>query len=236
VNFFNAPAEVHQNPIALCQWMWPHDIFWSKSCDIIMAVKESAVTYIQAGNELGKDWTLGRIALSAFVAPWAYYGPEWFRNIDQFARPEDPEWISHSRRVITTSVKDQHLNVLWGEIGTAWRTCAINLDERFVMTHHEIRFRQEAEQKNVASYLTGIVSGQENMEGLTGHHAKYTFAFGDEASGLDDRVQDAVSGWAKREVWIGNPLPCNTYYKKGCKAGDLLMHPDGTVADEPVMV
>lgn len=221
--FSGAPDEIHTDPVALCHWMWPHDIFYSKEREVIMAVKEAAEVYCQAGNELGKDWVLGRICVSFWVCPWAYYGPEWFRNIDKFAKPGMPEYVNHKRRVVTTSVKDKHLDVLWAEIGTAWRTCRVDLNQDFLMTHREVRFREEANAKNAASYMIGVVSGSENLEGLTGHHAAYTLGCGDEASGLNDRVQDAFSGWAKRMVFIGNPLPCETFYKRNCRAGDLLV-------------
>jgi hypothetical protein len=217
----SSEPSILNDPVLLCEWLWPWDTFYSAQREVLYAARCAAEVMVQAGNELGKDWVLGRLALAMMVSPWTFYGMEHFAQLERMKRPDDPEYIAHQRRVVTTSVKDKHLDVLWGEIGTAWRTCSQDLSARFVMTHHEIRFKDEAEAKNAASYLIGVVSGSANFEGLTGHHAKYTLALSDESSGADDGVYKAFSTWAARQVHIGNPLPCNNYFKKLCRAGDL---------------
>ncbi len=222
------------DPVQLCKLLWPQSYFYDKQCEILLSFRCSVVTMVKAGNELGKDWILGRACLAFFISPWSFYGEEHFKAVEnrnemkQLAsirgcRVQDlPEYVLHQRRALNTSVKDDHLNVLWGEIGNAWRTCSIDLSQRFVMVHHEIRFREEAEAKNANSYLTGKVSGSENMEGLTGHHAPYTFAAGDEASGLADAARKALSSWSGREAYIFNPLPCHNSIKEDYQKGDLL--------------
>ena len=211
------------SPVALCQYLWPDAMIWSKPREMLNAVRHSAETYVQAGNELSKDWTLGRLAIGFMLSPWTWYGREHFLRIDgRTDLPKDaPEYVRHQRRVVTTSVKDKHLDVLWGEIGNAWRTCSVDLGRVFVMTDKEIRFREEADSKNCSSYCVGVVSGSENSEGLSGHHAPYTLAMIDEASGSNDGVHTALTEWCARLVVIGNPKPCSNFYKEYCQAGDL---------------
>lgn len=231
----NDPA-ILTDPVALCRGMWPHAYFPSKLQDIVWSVKTSVRTLVVAGNQLGKDWILGRICLSFWHSPWTYFDLAYFDEVDQreemrlYAASRGqtvrdlPEYLVHQRRIVTTSVKDKHLNVLWGEIGNAWRTCSVDLAERYVMNDKEIRFKEELEGtrgKNVKSYLMGEVSGAENMEGLTGHHAPYALGAVDEASGMSNKVAEALATWTKREVYIGNPKPCNNVYKSEYLKGDL---------------
>lgn len=222
------------HPVRLCKAMWPHDRFYDRQCDVLTGARLSTELYVAAGNELGKDWILGRLCVAFMAAPWAWYGPEHFARTEREGRggPGAPEWVLHQRRCVTTSVKDEHLDVLWGEIGNAFRSCAADLRGRFVMTHHELRFRGEAEVTgtNVFSYLKGMISGSENMEALTGHHAPYTLACGDESSGLSDKTYEAFVTWAKRQVYIGNTKPCANFFKRNFNLGDL------AVADAPVVV
>lgn len=224
------------DPVFLHSWMWPHSWLYSKQREFLWAVKESVETFCVAGNELGKDFILGRTCLMFWHSPWTFFPRRYFGEVygrDDVKRlalmrgcqvRELPEYIVHQRRIVTTSVKADHLRVLWGEIGNAWRTCAIDLSAKYVQNDMDIRFKEElqgAMGRNVNSYLTGMVSGADNMEALTGHHAPYNLACGDEASGLDNQVYEAFDKWARRRVYIGNPKPCNNFFKKNFLAGDL---------------
>jgi hypothetical protein len=219
--------------------MWPHLEFPPPSLEMISSVRTARRTLVVAGNMLGKDWTLGRLCLAFWYSPWTFFPRGYFSQVEHRTEMqrlaevrglgsvrEIPEHILHQRRIVTTSVKGEHLAVLWGEIGNAWRTCAVDLSARFAMNDQEVRFKEELEGvrgKNVNSYLVGMVSGSDNFEGLTGHHAPYTFAVGDEASGLPNGVFDAFATWAKRECYIGNPRPCNNKYRTEFQQGDLLI-------------
>lgn len=234
-------VELIHDPVLLYHAYWPHSTIYDKQAEILWAAKNSVETYVVAGNELGKDYILGRLCLMFFDSPWTFFPEGWFDQVEgreemrQLARARGcrvtaiEEYVLHQRRVVTTSVKDEHLNVLWGEIGTAWRTSAVDFSRKYVMTHHEIRFKEEADLKNASSYMVGKVSGSENMEGLTGHHAWYNLAALDECSGMADAAYNAVMSWARRFVAIGNPLPCQNFYRKNFRAGDLM------AADEPVI-
>lgn len=127
-------------------------------------------------------------------------------------------------RIITTSVKDDHLRVLWGEIGRFIQTSAYPLITKqggnLLVNHHDIRWVNQDGEVNPISYLRGMVS--EQGEGMAGHHAAYTLAIIDEASGVDDNVYDQVRTWAKRILVIGNPNPCANFFYKAVKMGDII--------------
>ena len=192
------------DPIKLQQLLWPHVTFTGYQKDIIYSVEENDETYVPAANMMGKDFTAGFIALSYFLRH----------------RPV---------RVITTSVKDEHLDVLWGEIDRYIRTARhpVTGEENclvaerggpLIYLHQEIRrVYKGVEEKD--SYLKGQVS--KKGEGMAGHHAPFTLMIADEASGVDDIVHNMSQGWAKRMLMIGNPNPCTNFFRRGVAAGDL---------------
>lgn len=194
---------------AVQEEFWPHVRLYDKQEEIADSVEESAETYVVAGNKLGKDYVTGFIctclALRCYLA-----------NV--------------SFRIVTTSVAEHHLKVLWGEIGRHVSECKLpllaNVDNEgaatnhpFIMNYLEIRKSSEAKVKNPLSYLVGRVS--ERGEGLAGHHAEVTLAVGDEASGCAEEAYKMFQGWAKRMLFIGNPNPTENFFKRGVKAGDL---------------
>lgn len=197
--------------------LWPHSDLYDKQRDIVMSVRESKETYVTAGNQLGKDYVVGAICLAFFVCPKAFFSAAYVRQIEAQRKPGGAS--PHTRRVVTTSVKDDHIDVLWAEVGRFYRTCRWNLDDHYVMTTHEIRTRAEVEAKNPLNYLKGMVSAK--GEGLAGHHAAYTLMVGDESSGIDDEVYKMGQGWAKRQLYFGNPNECQNFFRRGVKAGDL---------------
>src|SRR5271165_4609449 len=93
-------------------------------------------------------------------------------------------------RVLTTSVKEGHLIVLWGEINRFIQTSRFPLrsDMGGPLLVNHMSIRKYIDEKNKVlcpiSYLIGTVS--EKGEGMAGHHAEHTLFIGDEASGLDD--------------------------------------------------
>lgn len=177
---------------------WPNVRFYDKQWEIIHSVEQNDVTVVPAGNKLGKDFVTGFICLAAFLA--------W----DEV-------------RIITTSVKDDHLRVLWGEIGrfvdTAEFPLRVEEGGPLIVNHREIRKVRNG-QKDTISYLLGMVS--KKGEGMAGHHAKHTLLVGDEASGLDDHVMEFAEGWMKKGLLIGNPHPCNNFFRRLVDKGDVL--------------
>lgn len=206
-------------PLQLQRVMWPGAKFYDKEEEIVLSVRDAKETYVRAGNQLGKDYTAGYVVLSFFLCPQAYFDPRYVASVERTRSKRNPD--PHTVRVVTTSVKDEHLDILWGEIGRFVTTCASPLlasqGGPVVMNHHEVRFAKEAAAKNPINYLKGMVSG--SVEGLSGHHAAYTLLVMDEASGIDDAYYEAGQGWAKRMLMIGNPNPTANFYFKGNKAG-----------------
>ena len=126
-------------------------------------------------------------------------------------------------RVVTTSVKDDHLRVLWGELLRFIAECKYPLRREdggpLIVTHRDIRKFRKGKLCPI-SYIRGMVS--EKAEGLAGHHAESTLACVDEASGCMDEVYWQLTTWAKRLLVIGNPHSTGNFFQKGVTAGDIL--------------
>jgi hypothetical protein len=77
------------------------------------------------------------------------------------------------------------------------------------------------------SYCIGRVAAK--GEGMLGHHipdigdgVPRTLAILDEASGVEDLANERVDTWAKRKLIIGNPFPCNNFFRKYVQEGDII--------------
>lgn len=189
-------------PFKLAKEFWPNVVFYDKQREIIRSVEDSVETYVPAGNKLGKDFVTGFIVLSTFL-----------RCIKS----------GQTCRIVTTSVAEHHLKVLWGEIGRFLTSSKHPLLFRkggpLTVNHMEIRRASETLAKNPINYMVGRVS--ERGEGLAGHHADVTLGVADEASGVAKTSYAMFQGWAKRMLFIGNPN-CDGFFKDGCRAGDLV--------------
>ncbi len=170
---------------------------YDKQREIAYSVRDNDETYVPAGNQLGKDFVAG------FLAIWYFM-------------------LYEEVRVITTSVKDDHLRVLWGEIGrfidTAVHPLSVTKGGPWIINHREIRKVVNGEVCKI-SYLKGMVSMK--GEGMAGHHAPHTLIIGDEASGIDDLVYTQSDTWAKSKLLIGNPNPCTNFFFHAVEEGDV---------------
>lgn len=189
-----------KDPIKFGQKFWPDVTFYRQQREIIYSVRNNDETFVPAGNMLGKDFVSGFIALVEFL-------------------------LHPVARVITTSVKDDHLRVLWAEIHRFIQTAKYPLTRDkggpLIVNHREIRkVDPKTGVRDDFQYLIGCVS--EKGEGMAGHHAPYSLGIIDEASGVDDTVYSQMDTWAKRKLVIGNTLPCSNFFYKGVKGGDLL--------------
>lgn len=193
------------DPLAMKNLLWPDVIFYDKQVETIYSVEENVETYVTAGNQLGKDYVAGFICLCMFL-----------RAIKE----------GKTCRIVTTSVAEHHLTVLWGEIGRYVATSKFPLLAKdkgpVTMNYLEIRRSDEMDAKNPLNYLRGRVSAK--GEGLAGHHGEVTLFVADEASGVDDTAYKMAQGWAKRLLIFGNPNPCapTQFFRKGVEAGNLL--------------
>ncbi len=208
------------DPLKLGKFFWPYVNFYGKQCEAIHSVRDNDETFIVAGNQLGKDFLAGFVCTVFFLAPHLFFPKSYVTKVNQFCGTSRIP----KRRVVTTSVKDDHLRVLWAEIGGFVISSAVPLladgGGPLVLLNKEIRLVQEKEARNPESYMIGCVS--EKGEGMAGHHADYTLAVFDEASGIDDVVYNQAGTWAKKKLIFGNPNRCRNFFYKGVKAGDLV--------------
>jgi len=185
------------DPLKLAELLWPNVTFFKEQKQIIYSVVDNDETFVPAGNMLGKDF------VSGFLAVWFFL-------------------CHYPVRVVTTSVKDDHLRVLWGEIGRFIQEARYPLEVEkggpFIVNHRDIRKVVGGKECKI-SYLHGCVS--QRGEGMAGHHAKHTLLIIDEASGVDDVVYTQGDTWAKKKLIIGNPNPCTNFFFRGVKDGHL---------------
>lgn len=198
------------NPLVMRDALWPHVKFHAKQVEEIYSVRDNVETYVHAGNMLGKDFVAGFIV-------WWYWVCCYGTN-----RKKQPPI-----RIVTTSVTAGHLDVLWAEISRFGSTSEIpllkGLGGPFVLTEFLLRHSDERSvSSSTDNYVKGIVSGQCSEEALSGHHAERTLFIVDEASGSPDWVYEKAQGWMKKMLAFGNPLPCNNWWYRGCKQGDLV--------------
>lgn len=191
------------DPYALAREFWPSHHFYDLQREIMYSVRDDNETYVPAANKVGKDFVAGAIAVLNFVMA---------------------KRLGLSCRIITTSVRDRHLDVLWGEIGRFITTSRVPLLVQqggpLVLNDKEIRWSNKGV-KDEYSYIQGMVSKE--VEGLTGHHADWAIAIVDEASGVSHDVYDHLRTWAKRILVIGNcnPCPINHFFREAVKKGNL---------------
>ena len=196
-----APHKTH-DPLKLARLLWPNVRFYREQREIIRSVWEEHETYVYAGNMMGKDYVAGRLVILFFLtrAPC---------------------------RIITTSTKDAHLAVLWGEIHRAIQESAVALSVRqggnLIINQRELKKTAGGVECPI-SYVKGMVANEETMESFQGHHVAdvgdgipRTAVFGDEASSLKDRIKLMVDSWAKTQLWFGNTWPCGNFYYRASK-------------------
>lgn len=182
------------DPFRLIELHWPKVVLSREQIEIIRSVWRDDETVVVAGNQLGKDYVSSIIVLTFFLA---HYG--------------------ESTRVITTSVADKHLGVLWGEIDARIRDSryAITTDQGGPLVYnsgaHEL-WRTHDGILDKESYVWAIVA--EKPEKFSGHHARHTLLVVDEASGVPNAVYDKCTAWAKHRLIIGNPWPCDNFFRK----------------------
>lgn len=203
---------VNIDPLKLITLLWPDVKLYKEQREVVMSVEKSRETYVVAGNQLGKDYIAGLIVVNVFLRCMK---------------------AGKTCRIVTTSVAEHHLKVLWGEVSRFVTSCKYPLLHKqggpLIMNHMELRRASEYNAKNPLNYAVGRVSAK--GEGLAGHHAEVTLFVADEASGVDDTAYEMAQGWAKRMLIFGNPNPCGNFFYKGVNAGNLKV---GEVANEDV--
>lgn len=205
------------DPIKFGKWLWPQYTFYQEQKDLIYSVVDNDETFAPAGNMLGKDFT------AAFVTLWFFL-------------------TRHPCRVVTTSADYSQLHsVLWGEIRRLVQESRYPLsrEDGGPLVVNDLHLRKVVKgQVCGLSYVLGRVASK--GEGMLGHHVSdvgdgipRSMFLADEASGVEDQSYNSADTWAKRKLIIGNPYPCNNFFKRGVKAGDLLAPPASQREGEP---
>lgn len=207
------PRAALVDPFAFQALVWPDIYFYDKQRAVIHSVVHDAETYVPAGQKLGKDFVAAFIAVYFFVT----------------RKPV---------RVVTTSAKDQHLDVLWGEIGRLIQRSEKThpLDSRkggpLLVNDRLIRKVDRAGNRCPISYIMGMVANDQSIAAMGGHHANpdtveeandgvpRTLWMCDEASSAHDDYYPVVSPWAQRKLIFGNTWDCANFFYRGVKAGD----------------
>lgn len=208
---------------ALVKLHWPNERLYDKEWEMLESLATNKETVVAAANKVGKDYTAGIACTLFFRYPQFFHNPEYVHYVESLRRPGQEEWQAHTRRILTTSVKEHHLGVLWAEIGRRVSDSAVPLlDARggpLVLNSLEIRLKGEELAKKPMNYLKGQVAADE--QAMAGHHAMYTLFVADEASSLKDEYLKAARGWAGKYLLFGNTEDCRNYFREAVDGGDL---------------
>lgn len=213
------PQEV--DPFELSAVCWPDDKWASYQKRIIYSVWNNKETTVKAGNKLGKDYMAGFICVVGFLT-------------------------RHPCRIVTTSAKEDHLRVLWGEIGERIRRSQIPLEFKkdkkkgvLIVKHNEIQKMVNGERCSI-SYIRGMVAGDDSIGSMQGHHVKNlgdgiwrSMFMCDEASHVNHEYYRMARSWFDRAYIFGNPWPCSNFFQQAFRGqpntqdrgGDILRDP-----------
>lgn len=194
------------DPIEFGKLCWPHVGFYREQKEIIYSVRNNDETYVPAGNMLGKDF------VAAFIVIWFFVS-------------------RHPCKILTTSVTESHLDVLWGEIDKFVRTSKWPLDARRggPLMIQKTQMRKVVKGRvHEDCYAIRRVANDQSIASFQGHHvtpdpgqpidnlARNLFV-ADEASGVPDAYYQMASIWAKRVFIFGNPWPCMNFFYRAVK-------------------
>lgn len=191
---------IQDDPLKVWRILWPKDKLATFQEDIAYSYWFNKETNVAAGNMLGKDFTTGKCIVIAFLT-------------------------RHPCRIVTTSSKEDHLRVLWGEINNAIKTSKYPLEvERggpLYVNHQELRkWDYVLKDRCPISYVRGMVASDDSMAAMGGHHVANigdgifrTVWVADEASGVKTEYYETVAGWANRVWSIGNTWDCDNYFR-----------------------
>lgn len=193
------------DPLKLIGKLWPKIKLYDKQVEGIYSAFNNNETYIPAGNMLGKDFLGGLTILVFFLT-------------------------RQPCRIITTSAKDDHLRVLWGEIHRFIQESEYPLDYKqggpLIINQRELKKVYNGEECKI-SYVRGMVASSDSIAAMQGHHVAKTgdgiprtMFFIDEASSVEDDYMKMGKTWANRIVVIGNTWPCSNFWFKAIEGDD----------------
>jgi len=205
------PTEII-DPQAFYDMCWPESNLYDKQREILYSLRDNYETVVPAGNGLGKDY------ITAMACLW------WMCS-------------RSPARVVTTSVKgDQLQDVLWGEIRHLINSASCTMPLQY--NHMNIRQLSNEGEFVARSQLVGQVCNQD--ESLLGRHLPNdiprTLVCFDEASGIRSEVYQSSLTWAHRVLVIGNPFPCENFFRQAVKEGDQKSVVDDTLRRKVIKI
>lgn len=195
-----------RDPLCFCRALWPHVRFYNKQIEVIYSVRDNFETFVPAGNMLGKDF------VAAFIVIWFFM-------------------TRYPCRILTTSVDSAQLEgVLWGEMKRFLQTSKIPLDSQeggpLIINHQHIKRIVKGKVCGISEIIGRVAAKGEGMLGRhvadIGDGIPRTLYVADEASSIDDTSYEAADTWARRKLVLGNPYPCNNFFYRAVKEGDIL--------------
>lgn len=241
-------VERWQHVLAFARQRWPHVQFYREQRGLIRSMCENRRTVVVSANTMGKDFSASAVALIFFICPMMFFDEAYVQSIESIRLEKErvnstrctrckeqnlrilcpdcmrlSQLMTHTRRIVTTSVDEKHLGTLWGEMSRFLMTSSEPLMETqggpLVVNDMDIRFKDEREAKRPLNWLVGRVAKEK--EGFQGYHAAYTLFMVDEASSMRDDVIEMAQTWSKKDLLFGNPRPCENAFRAAVRQGDV---------------
>jgi hypothetical protein len=189
------------DPINLTSLLWPDVYLYDRQREIAYSVWNNKETDVAAANKMGKDFIAALMVLLFALSRYPF-------------------------RVVTTSAKDDHLDVLWGEMLRFIQAAHLSSADGgpFLITHHDIRKIVNGRECDI-SYIKGMVAGPDSIAAMQGHHVTprtleeandgipRSFYVSDESSSVPQAYYDMASTWFQRALIFGNAWECNNSFK-----------------------
>lgn len=217
------PVGFQADPFDLAAKYWPHVRFYDRQKEIVYSLLANRRTFVPAAQKMGKDFVFGFFVVYFVLS-------------------------RHPVRVVTTSAKDDHLSVLWGEISNFVNTSKVPLRLRDggplrLLDRAIYKLDPWTNRECDISYSKGMVASPDSIAAMGGHHVANTgdgiprTAFlMDECSSVPDAYLTTAQPWANVVGGIGNTWPCDNFFKHALegkpgtddRGGDLIDPTDPT--------
>ena len=171
-------AECYDDPDLFNSAILGKPAFWAKQREIAQSVNDYKITVAYTGNAIGKDYLVGSLV------PWWLYTR------------------SESQVIITGPSQTVLGSVTWKEIRRAATKSAVPLGMTVSEGVHGSPLRAM-----VRSDWGALGYSTTSVERASGQHNRRLFVIGEEASGIDDEIYDAIDSLGfLRLLLIGNPI------------------------------
>jgi phage terminase large subunit len=190
-----------------------HTNMWSIQKNIATAAStRRARVAVSSCNASGKTWLAARLVL-------AFYDAFTPGTPCQQCDPDGSLGGCRGAKILTTSSQFEHLrDNLWGEM----RIALAELGDRGIQLAGKMSLGQNLRMESSAGNHFIVGRSPNKAEGFQGFHAAHKLILGDEATSLDDQMQQGITGLLatgdSRLVLIFNPTTDDTYACREYKA------------------